>query len=1463
MLRRMAAFLLFAVSLSAQGIITTIAGSTPVYKKQTGAAASAAFGTPQGLAFSGTTLYFSDTFTNVVYAVDTNGNLTVVAGLGFPGAAGDNGPATSALLNNPTSLAFDSVSGDLFIADTTNNRIRKILGNGTIVNYAGNGGSNGSSGDGGAATAAGLGNPTGLTFDTSGNLYFADNFGTRVRMVSTSGTISTVAGSSNNGTPGYTGDGGPATSATFNGISGLAFDPTTGMIYVADQNNNVVRRFKVGGTVTTVAGNGTQGYGGDGGPGTKAQLSQPQSVSVDPSGNVFIVDNGNSVVRFLTVAGNISTVAGNGTGILGYITDGLPATTEGLSNPTTVFADPGGNGKAFIADAGSGRILQITKSQTITTLAGNGQFFYGGDGGPATSAFLTSPFAVTVDAAGNTYIADFADHRVRKMDTSGNITTILGTGVATSTGDGGPATSATIGYPTGVAVDASGNIYVSELVGNKIRKITNGTVSTFAGTGSLGFAGDGGKATAALLAYPAYVALDGAGNLYFLDYVNMRIREVSTAGTISTVAGNGSKTSSGDGGPATSAGMSPNGFAVSSAGVIFISDGSKVRKVSGGIITTYFTAPDSSTKFQGLALDSAGDGIACFKSNGAAEVGIVTPALKASILAGNGSQGFGGDGGPATAAGLSCQSVAVDNSGNVLVADGNNSRVRKVFIAPPTITPGATSLTFTTTEGVAPTPQRLDLSGTAGAVVQATWTSTGGWLNVSPGFTQLPGPMAVNVFSAGLTAGTYQGTITLQDGGATSTVNVTLTVNPASAGSLTASPAALQFVTGTGTSRNILVGVTGSTSVPFSVTFNTFNGGNWLNVTPASGTALLHTPVELTATFTPSNLSAGVYTGQVVVSGGGQTVTVPVRFDVLPGGVPVMNLLRTGFLVTTAQGSGLQVRGTSVNNAGSGPLPWTATVLSGANWLTLAESSGTAPSNGASALNFYINPGSLTPGAYYALVQVSSSATNAVNAPQYVTAVLNVVSSPPAGALVYPSAVLLNAFGSNSTGQNVGLYTGSGAPVQVAINSFVNGGANWQIQASPQNFFNGGPNASLTIAPDAAVQFSASVGNLTPGVYNGVATATFLDGSLSQDIRVTLLVPNNNGNGNCTPTRVAMAVRHPGQGFAFTQGWPAPMEVQLGNDCGGSVNNSTVIATFNNGDPPLPLIQLSNGIYGAMYKPGSAGPVGITFSFCANCVTPQTFTVNGTIAPLPAGVPTIGLGGVVNGASFAPGADVGAGSIISIFGANLGSAAAPGVGNGGFPLPTTLGGVKLSVAGQDAPLFFSYTGQVNGQLPFQAAPGSQTSMVARNIGANGVEIDSVPEAITVSAARPGIFIAGETNAPSQGAILNPANAVVDAANPSSVGGVIVIFCTGLGQATPALTTGTAAAAGQVTSTVSATIGGVAVPAANIQYAGPAPGFVGLYQVNVQIPSGVPSGPTVSVVLSQNGISSNTATIAIK
>jgi hypothetical protein len=321
--------------------------------------------------------------------------------------------------------------------------------------------------------------------------------------------------------------------------------------------------------ITTVAGNGTNAYAGDGGPAINASLSYPGGMGVDTVGNLYIADCNNNYVRKVDTNGIITTIAGNGN--TGYSGDGGAATNASLWNPSFVSPDEFGN--LYVADYKNLRIRKIDANGIITTVAGNGVYGYAGDGGAATSASFCGVDCVVVDTAGNLYIADSLNARIRKIGTNGIITTVAGNGSPGYSGDGGPATEASLFLPLSVAVDAIGNLYIADTWGERIRKVgTNGIITTVAGNGVFGYAGDGGQATNANLYSPRSVSVDATGNLYIDDRDNYRIRKVDTNGIITTIAGNGTNGYAGDGGAATNGSFSSAGAIVVAADDLFIAD---------------------------------------------------------------------------------------------------------------------------------------------------------------------------------------------------------------------------------------------------------------------------------------------------------------------------------------------------------------------------------------------------------------------------------------------------------------------------------------------------------------------------------------------------------------------------------------------------------------------------------------------------------------------------------------------------------------------------------------------------------------------------------------------------------------------------------------------------------------------------------------------------------------------------
>jgi uncharacterized protein (TIGR03437 family) len=737
---------------AATGIITVFAGDgLNRFAGDGGFAVGASLGSPQGLALdSAGNLYIADQNNSNIRKVSTNGIITTVAGdSGQGGFSGDGGPATQALLANPNAIAFDS-SGNLYIVDSSNQRIRMVSAStGIISTIAGTGGL-GFTGDGGPAISATFSNPDGIAVDSSGNIYIADQFAGRIRKFSVGGIITTVAGGGSS-----LGDNLPATQAQLSALRGVAVD-ASGSLYIADPFNERILRVGTNGIISTIAGTGQAGFSGDGSLATAAMFSTPSGVALDASGNVYVADLDNNRIRRVVQGGTVTTIAGTASSV----GDGGPSRQARLTSPNSVAVDSSGN--LYIADPNANRVRKVTPSGTITTVAGTGQTGRGGDNGPAALAVLNNPQSVALDSGGNLYIADTGNTVVRRVDASTGIITLFagdytccysGTG---SGGDGGPATAATLGYDPAVAVDGLGNVYINNFVNPPpghlpsspaIRRVTtDGKIHTWAGGQVIvpGYSGDGGPPLQAVFSPNINIAGGSDGSLYIVDQGNNRVRKVDPAGaTINTVVGNGQSNDTGDGGPATSAAVgNPLSVALDTAGNLYVGSGSDstVRKVTAG--------------------------------------GIIGP------YAGNGRGGFSGDGGPATAASLDGeQGLTVDAGGNLYIADLGNLRVRQVQPAvSPAINLSSAYVTFSlAATGSTATTQTFVLTnsgqGTLNWAAAATTTSGGAWLAVSPATGSIlagqPGTtITVTANPSGLAAGDYYGQIQVSSPNAASPVQM-------------------------------------------------------------------------------------------------------------------------------------------------------------------------------------------------------------------------------------------------------------------------------------------------------------------------------------------------------------------------------------------------------------------------------------------------------------------------------------------------------------------------------------------------------------------------------------------------------------------------------------------------------------------------------------------------------------------
>jgi sugar lactone lactonase YvrE len=625
--------------ISPNGMITTVVGIGGGAGFVDGPVATAKINTPGQMAFDASgNLFFIDGLR--IRKLDSAGVISTVAGNGTAGSAGDGGPATTASMD-PAGFAV-SASGEIYIADFSGHRIRRVASNGIITAFAGTGVA-GFSGDGGAAINAQFTNPTSLALKADGTLFVTDNF-RRVRRIFSDGTIATFAG---DGVSGNEGDGEPATSARFRLVTSLSVD-ASGRLYISDYDSNRVRRVTPDGDlILTFAGGGvplsSDPYSylynlvPDGVSATSVYLFRPDLLALDATGNVFI----SSYTRIHSVnptglLTNVAFVGGFGIG------DGGSATGASLVAPTSLAFDK--YGRVFVSDRGHEEVRKmITPDGVISSIRFRTQYasgpsglavdkdgsvyiaawlgnsvrkfspnvlgpqnsvglYYGlfddiigssdsatagfsGDGGSARQAQLSGPWGLALDAARNLYIADAFNHRIRRVSPDGIITTLVGNGTAGFGGDNGPATLASLNFPYGIGVDPSGNLWIADYANHRIRRVgADGKINTVAGTGVAGFSGDGGAALSAQLSNPISVKFDTKGNAYVAEYTGHRVRKIAVDGTISTVAGNGVAGFAGDGGVATSANLNgPTDAAVDAYGNFLIADygNNRIRKVSG------------------------------------------------------------------------------------------------------------------------------------------------------------------------------------------------------------------------------------------------------------------------------------------------------------------------------------------------------------------------------------------------------------------------------------------------------------------------------------------------------------------------------------------------------------------------------------------------------------------------------------------------------------------------------------------------------------------------------------------------------------------------------------------------------------------------------------------------------------------------------------------------------------------
>jgi len=1473
-------------------VITSIAGTDWLFPGDGSKAIDAPIGGSVGLDVAtgpDGSFYIADGDNEMVMRVGTDGVLHVIAGNGFVGHWGDGGLAVNAGLFNVDGVAVDA-AGNVYIAEyggkNYGGTIRMVTAGGNINTIAGTG-ALGYAGDGGPATLAILNRPFGVAVDSSGNVYFTDQGNTRIRKFTPGGSISTIAGGGQ--IRGPNADGGKATDAALGFLTRLAVDPG-GNVYFID-SESTVREVTPNGILSTVAGGGQLTT--DGVPATQAFLL-PAGIAVDAAGNLYIADYFASSIRKVT-NGVISTIAGGGQGFMG---DGGPAAMAYFNFPDGGVAVDS-SGDVFVADNENLRIREVSAGM-VQTVAGNGLFRLAGNGGPASSATIYYAYGLRTDRAGNIYFAESTLNRIRKIGTDGTISIFAGEGLFGYAGDNGPAANARLAFPTFLATDAAGNVYLSDTVNDAIRKIdTNQTITTIAGVGDSGYTGDTGPAKQAKLDQPTGLDFDAEGDLWFADTYNHAIRVIAPDGNIFTAAGNGTAGYSGDGGLASAAQLNrPEGVRIFAPGTtlesLYFSDTGnnrvrRIRYINGQYVIDTVAGNGKAGRSgdggqatnaslnepEGLAFDSSG--VLYIADFGNSVVRAVTADGVIRTVVGNGVYNFSGDGGPAGQASLEGPfDLTFDAGGNLLITDWYTNRIRKVLTTSPSVQANPTSLAFTAPAGSRGVQQTISVTGSIpnffiGAVVIAG----NSWLSVTPSSAYAPAGIQVTADPSGLAPGSYTGALEIlvvYENPPVITIPVMFTVTQAGAPSVAVGPTALrfQFVQGmAAASQTLSISNAGGGTLALSVNTST-NMGTWLSTSAASVNVGAYGGTQIQIQANPSGLGPGTYSGTITIASANppQSVLAPVTMIVTAVSQTIL-IPQSGLTFFAVQGGGLPPPQTfNILNAGQGEMSWNTTVstVSGGNWLAAFPTNGVTEASSPSTppqIRVNVFPGTLTAGIYYGSVKVTSPGAN--NSPQFVSVVLNLL--PPGshvGPLVQPTGMIFVAAagGESPSSQAVLVQSLNTSPLTFSSGISTSSGGNWLTVLPPGGTVTAGGPATIVVQP--------MVAGLAPGVYQGTLTLSFSDGSMRNVTIVFVVTAAAPGAGAASqriadataavcPSLLKVVFTEISTGSGVSVGFPGQVAVKVVDDCGAPLVTGSVAVSFSNGDAPIALTSLNNGTWAATWVPEYSAAQASVTATAEDTRRHLTGTAQVTVGfqqfTQP---PVVGTSGVVNAASYAPQAPLAPGTLISVFGTKLAENQA---GATTLPLPMDLGGSSLFIAGVEAPLLFSSDGQVNAMIPY----GIQVNAGQQIVISRGNSL-SVAQGLTMAAAAPGVFT---TNGLGKGqghiyvAHADFTETLADAAHPATAGDYIVIYCTGLGEVTPSVTAGTPAPFDHPTSTltpVTVTVGGVA---AQVQFAGLSPGFAGLYQVNAIVPEGVTPGAAVVLSIVEAGQVSSPVTMAVR
>ncbi len=887
------------------GILSTVAGGGQ--STADGLLPTQAKLVPAGVAVdSAGNLYIADYQTSSIRKV-TAGVIATIAGPGR-GFAGDDGPASKAAFNFPVGAVAVDGSGNVFVADNENLRVREVSG-GVVRTVAGNGLYR-LAGNGGPAASATLYYPSGLRTDAAGNTYVVEETLNRVRKIATDGTISIFAGQ---GPFGYTGDNGPASDARLGFPTYLAIG-AAGDVYVSDTVNNVIRKIDSNRIITTIAGTGSSGYTGDQGSAKQARLAEPEGLDFDGEGNLWFADSLNHAIRLIGPSGNISTIAG--TGKAGFSGDNGPAAAAQLNAPrgVRVFAPGTSQESVYFSDAGNNRVRRIRFVQgqfVIDTVAGNGIAGYSGDGAQATNASINLPEGLAFDSFGYLYIADRGNSVVRAVSPDGVIGTLAGNGFYNFTGDGGPARFASFEGPFDLAFDPGGNLLISDLYAHRVREVLVNKPTVQANPASLAFTAPAGSS-----AVQQTISITGSIPNFIYGGIVANGSDWLSATPLIAYAPGGIQVT------ADPSALAPGVYdgtvdvvAASSDPVItpipvtftVTQPGAPSVAASPSALRFQFVAASPSS-LQTLSISNAGGGSLALSVTAATNIGTWLSTSAASVNVGAFGttriqiQANSADLGPGT------------YSGTITVASANPPQsvlipvTMIVTAVSQTILIPQTGLTFFAVQGGGlPPPQTFNILNTGqGQMSWKTSVSTvsgGNWLAAFPGdgvsdasSPSVPPAIHVNVFPGTLTAGIYYGSVRVTSAGANnSPQDVAVVLNllpPGSKAGPLVQPTGMIFVAAAGGespgSQTVLVQSLNTSPLTFTSGASTSAGGNWLTTLPPGGTVTAGSPTAIQVQPIVDGLTPGVYRGTLTLSfSDGNSRTVNVVFIVtapVPGG---------------------------------------------------------------------------------------------------------------------------------------------------------------------------------------------------------------------------------------------------------------------------------------------------------------------------------------------------------------------------------------------------------------------------------------------------------------------------------------------------------------------------------------------------------------------------------------------------